>query len=556
MSERTENGTIRIVGTAHVSADSVREVESVIRDEHPDVVAVELDEDRYRRLTGDTDDPDPEALLESTTSVRLILHWVLSYVQAQLGDQFDIEPGSELLKAVETADEIGTDIALVDRDIRVTVQRFWSQMTIREKLRLAGGLLLGFADARTVGLVFGLFIGITLGPIVGLFGGNFGVTDPLLTRVAASGLLALAVGTVLYTAGKVIFDHRTVMTASLTGGVSIGLLAGAGLGVADGTVTAYLPPMLLHGIGSLLIGLSAGLVVGVLGGLVAERLGLSGIDIDEADEFVAEDLTDADVVQTILTEFRELCPNGARALIDERDAYIAHQLVALRDSGLDVVAVLGAGHRGGVEQYLSNPATLPPHETLVGTSRGPVVPVKKIAGALISVAFVASFVLLAMAGVDDAYLLEVFVAWFLVNGVFAAGMAYLAGACWTAALTGGAVAWLTSVNPVLAPGWFVGYVELRRTPVDVTDFDALNELVSGNDGLSDIRSKVASVPLLRLLAIVALTNVGSIVASVLFVAYLLPLFAGDLGGVDAVSRLLFEGLRNGADILWRSLTSA
>ncbi len=42
--------------------------------------------------------------------------------------------------------------------------------------------------------------------------------------------------------------------------------------------------------------------------------------------------------------------------------------------------------------------------------------------------------------------------------------------------------------------------------------------------LSNIAFEGGEVPLLRLLAIVALTNVGSIVASVLFVAYLLPLY--------------------------------
>jgi hypothetical protein len=54
--------------------------------------------------------------------------------------------------------------------------------------------------------------------------------------------------------------------------------------------------------------------------------------------------------------------------------------------------------------------------------------------------------------------------------------------------------------------------------------------------------------------VVAMTNVGSIVASLLFVAYVLPLFAADLGGVDAVTRLMLDGAANSADLVWRAVT--
>ncbi len=67
------------------------------------------------------------------------------------------------------------------------------------------------------------------------------------------------------------------------------------------------------------------------------------------------DMTDTDVVSAMMEEFREFSPGGAQALIDERDAYIAHRLVALRQSGHHVVAVVGAGHREGIERYLKYP---------------------------------------------------------------------------------------------------------------------------------------------------------------------------------------------------------
>jgi hypothetical protein len=62
------------------------------------------------------------------------------------------------------------------------------------------------------------------------------------------------------------------------------------------------------------------------------------------------------------------------------------------------------------------------------------------------------------------------------------------------------------------------------------------------------------VPLFRLIMVVAATNIGSIVASLLFVTYVLPLFGQELGGVDGVTRLMLDGARSSADLLWRAVT--
>ncbi|ESS05869.1 MAG: TraB determinant protein, partial [uncultured archaeon A07HB70] len=269
------------------------------------------------------------------------------------------------------------------------------------------------------------------------------------------------------------------------------------------------------------------------------------VDIDAAD------LTDADVVTAMMEEFRRFSPGGAEALVDERDAYIAHRLVDLRETGADVLAVVGAGHRKGVERYLDDPSTLPPFDSLTGTTSGDRLPWGKAVGVLLSVGFVGFFALLAVAGVRRGFLLRLFAAWFVINGLFAAGLARLAGARWSSALVGGAVAWMTSVNPLLAPGWFTGYLELRHTTVNVADVGRLNELLSDETRpIPAVVSDMFDVPLFRLMMVVALTNVGSIVASLLFAAYVLPAMAADLGGVDAVSRLMLEGATESARWLW------
>jgi pheromone shutdown protein TraB len=257
----------------------------------------------------------------------------------------------------------------------------------------------------------------------------------------------------------------------------------------------------------------------------------------------------------MMEEFRQFSPGGAEALIDERDAFIAHKLVALREAGHDVVAVVGAGHQAGIENYLEHPDALPEFESLVGTESGRRFSLFKLFGYLVTVAFVSFFVLLAMAGVRQRLLLEVFAAWFLFNGVISFSLAKLAGARWASAGVGGAVAWLTSVNPMLAPGWFAGYVELKYTSVNVGDIAKLNELMSDEETpLRDLLGQMLDVPLFRLIAVVAMTNVGSMIATFLFPFVVLPLFGAEVGGVDQIGEWMVQGARNSADLIIETLT--
>jgi pheromone shutdown protein TraB len=488
-------GRVTLVGTAHVSETSVREVEETIAAESPDVVAVELDEGRFRQMRGESpEDLDASDLLRGNTVFQFLAYWMLSYVQARLGDRFDIEPGADMMAAVETAEASGIDVALVDRDIQVTIQRFWARLTTMEKLRLVGGLATGAVDPVTIGVGLGLSVGVFLAVLAETF-----------------------VGPVL-------------LPATLGPGILVALL--------DGVVLAAV------------LGLG-------IGAALAVALVLTAPDESEYEEFDVESLTDTDVVSAMMEEFRRFSPGGAEALIDERDAYIAHNLLGLREAGKHVVAVVGAGHREGIERYLRRPETLPPMAELTGRETGSRFSAYKLFGYLFTLGFLVFFALVAMAGVEDGFLLRLLAAWFVVNAVFAFGLAKLAGAHWTSAGVGGAVAWLTSVNPLLAPGWFAGYVELRYIDVNVGDIATLNELLGDEE--RPIRALVGDmldVPLFRLIVIVALTNIGSFVGSVLFVAIAVPaLFAG--AGIESagdIAGLMLRGARNSLDLVLGGLS--
>ena len=496
-------GSVTVVGTAHVSEESVREVEETIERERPDVVAVELDESRYRRLKGgEPDDIDPKDLIRGRTVFQFIAYWLLSYIQAKLGERFDVEPGADMMAAVDTAERLGAGVALVDRDIQLTVRRFWSRLRVREKVGLFATLLVG-----------------TVGPVTAGLGVGF------------------AVGTFLALPAEILAGPLLVPPLSV-GVPVVGGLVGLGATVVD--------LLLVAGVVAAVVGVPLVLVFSVLAD--------TGTDYGELE---MEELTDTDVVSAMMEDFRRLSPSGAEALIDERDAYIAHRLVALREAGYHVVAVVGAGHREGIEGYLANPEALPPAASLTGepsSSRWKSALYTAV-GSLFTLGFLAFFVLLAIAGVRQGYLLTLFGVWFLVNGIVAAGLALAAGAHWPSAAVGGSVAWLTSVNPLLAPGWFAGYVELRYLDISVGDIGRLNDLLADEEKpLADLFRSMKQVPLFRLILVVAMTNIGSFVASILFATILLPYLSADIGGLDALAGLMIEGAQRSAEAVLGALT--
>ena len=199
----------------------------------PDVVAIELDPARFQALKKQAADPTVKDVLEVKNFNSLLVQWLLAYLQRKIGFDVGVEPGAEMKAAIEEAEKRGIAIALVDRDIRLTLLRFWNSLGIIEKIRMMWALIVSIAE------------------------------------------------------------------------------------------------------------------------------------VDNGQQIDIESLKDQNVIDVVMVEFRKFSPNGARALIDERDAFIAHQLVLLKVQRPEgkILAVVGAGHRGGIAGYLDNPATLPAFDT-------------------------------------------------------------------------------------------------------------------------------------------------------------------------------------------------
>ena len=145
------NDNIVLIGTAHISQDSVKEVKDAITKHKPEIVAVELCQRRYNAITQKNkwENTPVTALLKSNNAYLLLAQTFLSSIQRRLGKEYGVEPGSEMIAAIDEAKKHHLTVALVDRDISITLKRAWRKMGIREKFRLTWEFMkaiLGYDD--------------------------------------------------------------------------------------------------------------------------------------------------------------------------------------------------------------------------------------------------------------------------------------------------------------------------------------------------------------------------------------------------------------------------
>ncbi len=386
---------IKLVGTAHVSQKSIDDVKRAIEDFRPDVIAVELDAGRYAVLKKEAKEPSVSDVLKGGNFSQILVQWLLAYLQRRIGMDVGIEPGAEMLAAINEAEERQIPVALADRDIRITLSRFWNMMPVWEKIKMLGAL--------------------------------------------------------------------------------------------------------------------AGSLVG---------MGGEEIDIDS--------LTETDVVSAAIEEFHRFAPRGAEALIDERDAYLAHSLLALTRNHERVLGVVGAGHVKGINRYFLAPKTLPSKADLVAEPK--TLPWAKIIGFGVIALFAFMIVLIAFSGVGIDVLFSALLYWVIINGVLAAGFTLIAGGHPLSALTAFAVSWMTSLNPLIAAGWFAAITEAKIRKPSPADFHAIME--------AKTFSEMKKVPIFRVVLVAALANVGSTIGTFAYFIFIFPFL-----GIDPTI-VLADGLNN------------
>jgi len=129
---------IILIGTAHISRESVELVDRVITDEKPDTVCVELCRPRREAIAQQDKWRQTDivrVIREKRTSI-LLSQLIMTSLQRRIARKFDITPGEEMIRAIARAEEIGAEVVLADREIRVTLLRSWRKMGFWNKVKI------------------------------------------------------------------------------------------------------------------------------------------------------------------------------------------------------------------------------------------------------------------------------------------------------------------------------------------------------------------------------------------------------------------------------------
>lgn len=138
--------TIYLVGTAHISERSVREVRETIEAVQPDAVCIELCKTRYESLVDESRwrKLNVFEVIKQRKVLFVLANLSLAAFQRRLGDKLGVKPGAEQLEAVHAAEDVGATLVLADRDIQATLKRTWRNLGFRNKLALLGQMQGGF----------------------------------------------------------------------------------------------------------------------------------------------------------------------------------------------------------------------------------------------------------------------------------------------------------------------------------------------------------------------------------------------------------------------------
>lgn len=385
---------LTIIGTAHVSEESVNEVKDAIYEQHPDIVAIELDRGRYAKLKNkmmgieEDDEISVTRIIKENKVGLFLVNTLLGYFQSKIGDEVNVDPGSEMIGAIEACEDLNIPIALIDREINITLQRALNKMGFMEKAKFAYGLLLS----------------------------------------------------------------------------------------------------------------------------------IFGLDDDE-DDIDIEELKKSETIDDMMEIFKDEAPSVYEVLVHERDAYLAGRIMQIPHE--KVIAVVGAGHRPGIEKYLDNPETLPDLRDLEVINEKKGIPWLKILIAMIPILFVVIFFLAFFNGINITGNIYEFIVISMLMGFIGS---ILSGSKIQSAIVGGVVAPLTIIHPLLAAGWFSGLTEAKFRKVRNSDIKNLTKIES----LRDLWNN----NIFRILLVVIGTNLGVSLATLVILPskVFIPLFMKIFGG--------------------------
>lgn len=231
-------------------------------------------------------------------------------------------------------------------------------------------------------------------------------------------------------------------------------------------------------------------------GYLLATLFASLFDKTELDEEKLAEMRKKDVMSELMNEMGAALPHTKKALIDERDVYMAEKIKAA--AGQRIIAIVGAGHLEGITRVIKqdNQAKIAEINTIPPVSK-----LWKIIGWSIPLAIICSLALIGFRqGANEAGANALY--WILANGIPSAVGALFAYAHPVTILSAFAAAPVTSLTPVIGAGYVCAFIQVMTRPPVVKEFEAVGSDIGSLGGWW--RNK-----LLRVFLVFIMTGLGS-----------------------------------------------
>lgn len=216
-------------------------------------------------------------------------------------------------------------------------------------------------------------------------------------------------------------------------------------------------------------------------------------DDEEINDSDIEALKKQDILDMALKDVEKAFPVVSEVLIDERNKILAHNIK--NAGGNKILAIVGAAHIPGILNYINEDYDINEINNKVIKPK-----TSKIKGWIIPIIIVLMILITCFKNFDEAK--NQILVWLIFNGGLSALGAMLALAHPLSIITAFIVAPITSLNPLLAAGWFAGLMEAHLRKPKVNDLTNIDEACNSIKGLYQNRFT-------HVLIVVILANVGS-----------------------------------------------
>lgn len=143
---------IYLVKTAHVSKNSINDVKECIGEVKPDSICIELDEDRYKKISDPEkwSDTDIVKIIKEKKVGFLLVNLILASFQRRMAINMDSNSGGEMLEGIKQAKELNVPLVLADRPIKTTFSRIWNSLGLYEKSKLLVSIIGSIFDDEEI----------------------------------------------------------------------------------------------------------------------------------------------------------------------------------------------------------------------------------------------------------------------------------------------------------------------------------------------------------------------------------------------------------------------